>query len=126
MKKSDKGPVSQFLVEQLSELDTVPQYIQGHLNSIADAGSRYPLLGPKLLVPRGLVNSVQEVLVRLPDRLRASPVLHVHAGTYTSRVLRRGTGLGSLASNDLHHKASQGSLGQSLGGPLRTGPGAKP
>jgi hypothetical protein len=30
-----------------------------------------------------LVNSVQEVLAPLPDRLRASPVLHVRAGTYT-------------------------------------------
>jgi hypothetical protein len=47
MKKSEKGPVSQFLVEQLSELETVHQYIQGHLNSLADSASRYPLLGPK-------------------------------------------------------------------------------
>jgi hypothetical protein len=84
MKKSEKGPVSQFLVEQLSELDTVHQYIQGHLKSIADAGSRYPLLGPKRLAPRGLANSVQEVLARLPDRLRSSLVVHVHAGTYTA------------------------------------------
>ncbi len=55
-----------------------------YLNSIADAGSRYPLLGPKRLAPRGLANSVQGVLARLPDRLRASLVLHVHAGTYTA------------------------------------------
>jgi hypothetical protein len=51
MKKSEKGPVSQFLVEQLAELDTIHQYIQGHLNSLADAASRYPLLGPKRLAP---------------------------------------------------------------------------
>jgi hypothetical protein len=44
MNKSEKGPVSQFLVEQLSELDTVHQYLQGHLNSVADAASRYPSL----------------------------------------------------------------------------------
>jgi hypothetical protein len=50
MAKSEKGPVSQFIVEQLSELDTVHQYIQGHLNSIADAARRYPLLGPKRLL----------------------------------------------------------------------------
>jgi hypothetical protein len=66
MGKSEKGPVSQFLVEQLAELETVHQYIQGHLNSIADATSRYPLLGPKRLAPRGLANSVQEALARLP------------------------------------------------------------
>ncbi len=69
MNKSEKGPVSQFLVEQLSELDTVHQYIQGHLNSVADAASRYPLLGPKRLAPRGLAHSVQEALARLPDHL---------------------------------------------------------
>ncbi len=66
MKKSEKGPVSQFLVEQLSEVETVHQYIQGELNTIADAASRYPLLGPKRLAPRGLTNSVQEALDRLP------------------------------------------------------------
>ncbi len=37
MKKSEKGPVSQFLIEHLSELETEHQYIQGHLNSVADA-----------------------------------------------------------------------------------------
>jgi hypothetical protein len=84
MRKSEKGPVSQFLVEQLSELDTVHQYIPGHLNAVADAFSRFPLLGPKRLTPRGLANSVQEVLARLPARLCSARVVHVHAGTYTS------------------------------------------
>jgi transposase InsO family protein len=84
MRKSEKGPVSQFLIEQLSELDTVHQYIQGHLNSVADAASRYPLLGPKRLAPRGLAHSVQEVLSRLPVALRQAAKINVHAGTYTS------------------------------------------
>jgi hypothetical protein len=75
--------VSQFLVEQLSELDTVHQYIQGHLNS-DDAASRYPLLGPKRLAPRGLAHSVQEALARLPNRLRSAQSVHVHSGTYTA------------------------------------------
>ena len=59
MKKSEKGPVSQFLVEQLAELETEHQYIPGHLNAVADAASRYPLLGPKRLAPRGLSHSVK-------------------------------------------------------------------
>ncbi len=84
MNKSEKGPVSQFLVEHLSELDTVHQYIQGHLNSVADAGSRYPLLGPKRLAPCGLAHSVQEALDRLPEHLRSARSVHVHAGTYIS------------------------------------------
>jgi hypothetical protein len=48
MSKSQKGPVSQFLIEELSEseLDYVHQYIEGKSNSIPDAISRHPLLGP--------------------------------------------------------------------------------
>jgi hypothetical protein len=84
MNKSEKGQVSQFLVEQLSELNTVHQYIQGHLNSVADAASRYPLLGPKRLAPRSLAHSVKEALARLPEHLRSASTVHVHAGTYTS------------------------------------------
>ncbi len=84
MKKSKKDPVTQFLVEQLSEVNTVHQYIQGHLNSVADAASRYPLLGPKRLAPRGLVHSVQEALARLPPALKDSMLVHVYAGTYSS------------------------------------------
>ncbi len=84
MKKSEKGPVSQFLIEQLSELETEHQYIQGHLNSVADAASRYPLLGPKRLAPRGLAHSVQVMLSRLPESFRSANTIHVHAGTYTS------------------------------------------
>ena len=84
MKKSEKGPVSQFLVEQLSELETEHQYIQGHLNAVADAASRYPLLGPKRLAPRGLSHSVKQVLARLPEAFKAAKLIHVHAGTYTA------------------------------------------
>jgi hypothetical protein len=84
MRKSEKGPVSQFLVEQLSEIETKHQYIQGELNSLADAASRYPLLGPKRLAPRGLANSVREALARLPVYLKESKDIQVHAGTYTS------------------------------------------
>jgi transposase InsO family protein len=71
-------------VEQLSELETEHQYIQGHLNAVADAASRYPLLGPKRLAPRGLAHSVQEVLSRLPEDFKSSLKINVHAGTYTA------------------------------------------
>jgi hypothetical protein len=84
MRKSEKGPVSQFIVEQLSEIETAHQYNQGELNSIADAASRYPLLGPNRLAPRGLANSVSEALKRFPDRLRNAQNIQVHAGTHTS------------------------------------------
>jgi hypothetical protein len=83
MRKSEKGPVSQFIVEQLAELDTIHQYIQGPQNSIADAASRYPCLGPKRLAPRGMANSVSEMLQRLPDALKAAENVHVFAGIHT-------------------------------------------
>ena len=62
MNKSMKGPVSQFIIENLSEIESVHQYIQGPSNSISDATSRYPMLGPKALAPRGLTHSVEELL----------------------------------------------------------------
>ena len=83
MRKSEKGPVSQFIAEQLAELDTIHQYIQGPQNSIADAASRYPCLGPKRLVPRGMANSVSEMLQCLPDALNAAENVHVYAGIHT-------------------------------------------
>ncbi len=81
LNKSEKGPVSQFLVEQLSELDTVHQYIQGHLNSVADAASRYPLLGPKRLAPRGLAHAGSYLARRASvSYLGARACGHVHLG----------------------------------------------
>ena len=83
MNKSEKGPVSQFLIEKLSEIETVHSYIQGADNSIPDAASRHPLLGPRRLAPRGLTHSVAEVLRRIPDRFKDSTSIHVHAGTHS-------------------------------------------
>jgi hypothetical protein len=86
MKKSEKGLVSQFLVKELLQLETVHQYIQGHLNSSADSASRYPLLGPKRLAPRGLARSVKEAL---------SPPCAMHPGWDRAELLV--TNRGSLA-----------------------------
>jgi hypothetical protein len=58
----------------------VHQYIQGKVNTIPDACSRYPMLGPKRLATRGLANSIAEMLRRLPSRLKAAPTVHYHGG----------------------------------------------
>jgi hypothetical protein len=58
MEKMEKGPISSFILEHLSEFNTVHQYIQGKVNTLPDACSRYPMLGPKQLATRGLANSV--------------------------------------------------------------------
>jgi len=88
MSKSQKGPVSQFLIEELAELDYVHQYIEGKSNSVPDAASRYPLLGPRHLAPRGLTHSIVELLKRLPSALKAAAIVHVHAGQNTADAKR--------------------------------------
>jgi hypothetical protein len=62
MEKTEKGPISSFIIEHLAEFETVHQYIQGKHNTLPDSCSRYPMLGPKRLATRGLANSVHEML----------------------------------------------------------------
>jgi hypothetical protein len=88
MSKSQKGPASQFLIEELSELDYVHQHIEGKSNSVPDAASRRPLLGPRHLAPRGLTHSIVELLKRLPSALKAAAIVHVHAGQNTADAKR--------------------------------------
>jgi transposase InsO family protein len=68
------------MIEKLADMDTIHQYIPGPANYIADAVSRYPLLGPKRLAPRGLADSVAQVLARLPVAFQALKTIHVYAG----------------------------------------------
>jgi hypothetical protein len=78
MEKTEKGPISSFILEHLSEFETIHQYIQGSVNTLPDACSRYPMLGPKRLATRGLANSVTEMLRRLSPRLKESQLVHYH------------------------------------------------
>jgi hypothetical protein len=88
MQKSEKGPVSKFIVENLSEMDAVHQCICGPQNSIPDAASRFPMLGPKRLAPTGLAHSAQEILNRLPSSFKSAKTVHAHAGSDTVDVRR--------------------------------------
>jgi hypothetical protein len=72
----------------VSELDYVHQCIEGKSNSIPDAISRHPSLGPRHLSPRGLLHSVEEVLKRIPVALKKSTTAHVHSGPDTADVKR--------------------------------------
>jgi hypothetical protein len=80
MDKSEKGPISSFIIENLSDIDTIHQYIQGKVNTIPDSCSRYPMLGPKQLATRGFTNSVDEMLRRLPVSYRQADLVHFHGG----------------------------------------------
>jgi hypothetical protein len=64
--KTEKEPTSSFITEKLSGIETIHQHIQGRVNTIPDACSRYPMLGTKQLATRGFTNSVEELLKRLP------------------------------------------------------------
>jgi hypothetical protein len=86
MEKTEKGPISSFILEHLSEMETVHQYIQGKVNTLPDACSRYPMLGPKRLAMRGLANSVAEMLRRLPERLKEARLVHYHAGKQSAEL----------------------------------------
>jgi hypothetical protein len=110
MEKTEKWPISSFILEHLSEFDTVHQYIQGKVNTLPDACSRYPMLGPKQLATRGLANSVAEMLRRLPERLKESKLVHYHGGKHNAelRVALRDwfTHVGTLQPTTLPCKAA--------------------
>jgi hypothetical protein len=86
MEKTEKGPISSFILEHLAEFNTVHQYIQGKVNTLPDACSRYPMLGPKQLATRGLENSVAEMLRRLPERLKEAKIVHYHGGKHNAEL----------------------------------------
>jgi hypothetical protein len=86
MEKTEKGPISSFILENLSEVETVHQYIQGKNNTLPDSCSRYPMLGPKRLATRGLSNSVAEMLRRIPPRLKDSALVHFHGGKQNAEL----------------------------------------
>jgi transposase InsO family protein len=80
IEKTEKGPISSFIIEKLSDIETVHQYIRGKVNTIPDACSRYPMLGPKQLATRGFTNSVEQMLKRLPSSFQQSTLVHFHGG----------------------------------------------
>ena len=86
MEKTEKGPISSFIIEHLAEFDTIHQYVQGKNNALPDSCSRYPMLGPKTLATRGLANSVAEMLRRLPARLKDARLVHFHGGRQNAEV----------------------------------------
>ena len=88
MDKCDKGAISSFMIEQLSDIERVHSYIPGEENVISDAVSRYPMLGPNRIAPRGLTHMTTDLLDRLPERLRTAENVHCHAGPETGTIAR--------------------------------------
>ncbi len=86
MSKTEKGPISSFIIERLSEIETTHQYIPGKHNAIPDSCSRFPMLGSKTLATRGFANSIEETLRRLPVPLKAARLVHFHGGRHSDEL----------------------------------------
>jgi hypothetical protein len=89
IRKCEKGPVSEFTIEQLSDIQWIHSYIPGPDNSLFDALSRYPLLGPRVLAPIGLSEAVSQLLDALPDSLKDARVTRVFAPPHTQKVAQQ-------------------------------------
>jgi hypothetical protein len=89
VRKCEKGPVSEFTIEQLSDITWIHSYIPGPDNSLFDALSRYPLLGPRVLAPVGLSDAVSHLLDHLPDSLKDAPKMRVFAPPHTQKVAQQ-------------------------------------
>ena len=61
------GSVSQFIIDKLSLIDYNMHYIKGKDNIVADALSRFPMLGPGSLVRTGLSRAIDYLLAALVD-----------------------------------------------------------
>jgi hypothetical protein len=89
IRKCEKGPVSEFTIEQLFDLQWIHSYVPGPENSLFDALSRYPLLGPRVLAPVGLSDAVSHLLDALPDNLKDAVNTRVFAPPHTQKVAQQ-------------------------------------
>ena len=89
IRKCEKGPVSEFTVEQLSDIQWIHSYVPGPENSLFDALSRYPLLGPRVLAPVGLSDAIAHLLDSLPDSLKDARLTRVFAPPHTQKVAQQ-------------------------------------
>jgi hypothetical protein len=89
VRKCEKGPVSEFTIEQLSDLSWIHSYLLGPENSLFDALSRYPLLGPRALAPVGLSDAVSTLLDHLPVSLKDARIARVFTPPHTQKVAQQ-------------------------------------
>ncbi len=89
VRKCEKGPVSEFTIEQLSDLSWIHSYLSGPENSLFDALSRCPLLGPRVLAPVCLSAAVSTLLDYLPDSLNDDLTVRVFTLPHTQKVVQQ-------------------------------------
>ena len=80
---SGKGPVSQFILDNLGKIDYELHYRPGKQLVEVDALSRYPCLGPKRLSKGSMNEAVNTLLHAPPKDLRMHKRLWVNTGKET-------------------------------------------
>ena len=83
---SGKGPVSQFVLDNLSSLDYTIEYRKGTKLVEADAVSRFPCLGPRELSPDGVKEAFNILLAALPNKWTTKGRVWVHAQKETEII----------------------------------------
>ena len=83
---SGKGPVSQFVLDNLSSLDYNIEYRKGSKLVEADAVSRFPCLGPRKLSPDGVKEAFNLLLASLPNNWSSKGRVWVHAQKETEII----------------------------------------
>lgn len=78
IKKSSRGPVSAWRIENLAGLDYHVRYRPGAANIIPDALSRYPVLGPQRLSGTGIQAAADKLLEHIT--LRKGTHVWIHLG----------------------------------------------
>ncbi|MCP4456460.1 MAG: hypothetical protein GY816_00290, partial [Cytophagales bacterium] len=76
---SGKGPVSQFVLDNLGSLDYTLTYRKGINLVEADAVSRFPCLGPKILAPDGMREAFDILIAALPMGWKPKGTIWVNA-----------------------------------------------
>ena len=80
---SGKGPVSQFVLDNLGAIDYELYYRPGAELVEADATSRYPCLGSKRLSAGGMGEALHTLITALPSNLQIHKRLWVNTGKQT-------------------------------------------
>ena len=81
-----KGPVSQFVLDNLSNIDYNITYRKGSKLVEADAVSRFPCLGPRTLAPDGLEEAFKVLLSTLPNNWNRPGRIWVNAQKETEII----------------------------------------
>ena len=88
IKTCSKGRVTAWRIEQLWDIEYEVRYRPGSWNIVADALSRYPMLGPQLLARIGIESALESLCNSLTVNARTAKNLWAWAGKDTHLVSR--------------------------------------